>query len=131
MFRDDVPGCGVYRHADGKLVKQCNTLGELLHGRFYSSTPALDDFLTDAGYAPYETIADAYTIYAPVPGSTLASPFREAFEGIRYLVRVDIDPKAQFFILVADSLLDYLEVLERLQPLAIHKRMVAENAART
>lgn len=130
MFRDDVPGCGVYRHADGKLVKQCNSLNELLHGEYSPAPVALDTFLGDAGYAPYEAVAGAYTIYAPIPGFTLASPFKEAFEGIRYLVQVDADSKAQFFILVADSLLDYLEVLDLLQPLAIHKRMVAEDAAR-
>ncbi|HET8790996.1 MAG TPA: hypothetical protein VFM75_07265 [Modicisalibacter sp.] len=129
MFRDDVPGCGVYRHADGKLVKQCNTLGELLHGQFYSSAPSLDTFLADAGYMPYETVTDAYTLYAPITGFTLASPFKEAFEGIRYLVQVNVDPKAQFFVLISDSLLDYLGVLEMLQPLAIHKRMVAEDAS--
>ncbi|SDL79225.1 hypothetical protein SAMN05661010_02569 [Modicisalibacter muralis] len=130
MFRDDVPGCGVYRHSDGKLVKQCNTHGELLHGQFYSSTPTLDAFLADAGYTPYETIADTYTVYSPIPGFTLASPFKEALEGIRYLVQVNADPKAQFFILISDSLLDYLSVLELLQPLVMHKRMVAEDAAR-
>lgn len=130
MFRDDVPGCGVYRHTDGKLVKQCNTLGELLHGQFYSSPPTLDTFLADAGYAPYETITSTYTLYAPIPGFTLTSPFKEAFEGIRYLIQVNADPKAQFYVLISDSLLDYLGVLELLQPLAIHKRMVSEDATR-
>ncbi len=129
MFRDDVPGCGVYRHADGKLIKQCNTLDELLHGEVYASPPTLETFLKDAGYTPYEAINDAYTIYAPKPGSTLDRPFKEAFEGVRYLVQVTTDPKAQFFVLIADSLLDYLEVLGWLQPLAIHKRMVAEQAS--
>lgn len=127
MFRDDVPGCGVYRHTEGKLVKQCTTLAELLHGEFYSSPPDLETFLEDAHYAPYETVENVYTVYAPIEGARLESPFREAFDGVRYLIRVHTDPKAQFFVLVADSLLAYLEVLELLQPLAMHKRMVTQN----
>lgn len=128
MFRDDVPGCGVYRHSDGRLVKQSNTLAELLHGDRTGAPETLKDFLSEAGYTAYETVEDVYTIYAPVEDAVLSDAFRHALEGVRYLIQVDTDPKSHFFVLVDDSLGDYLDVLALLQPLAIHKRMAAESA---
>lgn len=128
MFRDDVPGCGVYRHTDGRLVKQSNTLAELLHGDRNEAPETLESFLREAGYIAYETVEDVYTVYAPAEGAVLSDTFRHALEGVRYLIQVDTDPKSHFFVLVDDSLVDYLDVLALLQPLAIHKRMVAESA---
>ncbi|MDW5376611.1 hypothetical protein R6258_06730 [Halomonas sp. HP20-15] len=127
MFRDDVPGCGVYRHTDGRLVKQSNMLVELLHGDRASAPETLERFLREAGYTAYETVKGVYTIYAPVEGAILSDAFRHAFEGVRYLIQVETDPKSHFFVLVNDSLVDYLSVLALLQPLAIHKRMAAES----
>ena len=126
MFRDDVPGCGVYRHTDGRLVKQSNTLAELLHGDRASAPETLDNFLNEAGYTAYEAVAGVYTVYAPVEDTVLGDAFQHALEGVRYLIQVDTDPKSHFFVLVDDSLADYLSVLALLQPLALHKRMAAE-----
>lgn len=126
MFRDDVPGCGVYRHTDGRLVKQSNTLAELLHGDRASAPQTLESLLDEAGYTAYETVQGVYTVYAPVEDTVLGDAFRHALEGVRYLIQVDTDPKSHFFVLVDDSLADYLGVLALLQPLAIHKRMAAE-----
>ncbi|WP_136064286.1 hypothetical protein [Modicisalibacter radicis] len=127
MFRDDVPGCGVYRHTDGRLVKQSNTLSELLHGERTAASETLEGFLDEAGYTAYETVENVYTVYAPEEDAELSDAFRHALEGVRYLIQVDTDPKAHFFVLVDDSLVDYLDVLALLQPLAIHKRMAAES----
>ena len=65
MFRDDVPGCGVCRHTDGRLVKQSNTLAELLHAERSDAPETLERFLGEAGYAAYETVEGVYTVYAP------------------------------------------------------------------
>ncbi len=84
MFRDDVPGCGVYRHTDGRLVKQSNTLAELLHAERTEASETLERFFGEAGYAAYETYAayvtveDVYTVYAPKEGGLLNEAFRHA-----------------------------------------------------
>lgn len=126
MQRDDVPGWGVYRHSDGKLVKRCNTLGELVHEDPSSEPLTLSAFLDKAGYAVYETVEDAYTVHVATGESQRDEAYRSALDGVRYLIEVMTDPQASFYVLVDDNLAEYLIVLDLLQPLATHKRWAAE-----
>lgn len=121
MPREDLTGQGVYRLSDGKLVKRCNTLHELIHTG--ETTPSDDaTFLDRAGFTPLEQVAGAYTIHVASPDIEVGSAYREGVEGIRYLILATPDPQAHFYIMVGDSLAEYLEILELLKPLAWHKR---------
>ncbi|MBZ9557115.1 MULTISPECIES: hypothetical protein [unclassified Modicisalibacter] len=126
MLRDDVPGWGVYRHSDGKLVKRCNTLAELVHEEPTNEPMSFSAFLDKAGYRPYETVADAYTVHVSTGEALPNDAYRTALEGVRYLIEVKADTQSGFYVLVDDNLTEYLIVLDLLQPLATHKRWVAD-----
>ncbi|WP_459871859.1 hypothetical protein [Halomonas shantousis] len=124
-MRSDISGRAIYLYIDGELVQRHNELDELIE--FDIDCLNEEEALKKAGYRIIDTLDQAYTVYGTTEHSSASHTIKNRLEGIRYIVDVNTDNDACYFILVRDNLPDYLAVLAMLQPLLVHKKGVQES----
>ncbi|MHB0774296.1 hypothetical protein [Halomonas sp. WWR20] len=127
MIRHDILGRGIYLYNEGELIKRHEELDDLVE--FDINSFSEEEALKKVGYKLIDSIMDVYSVYGTTEHSTIDAEIKTSLKGIRYIIDVNIDEDACYYILVKDNLRDYLAILAMLQPLAIHKKMVQENAS--
>jgi hypothetical protein len=114
----------VYKVEKGELVKAAETLESLVRDDWAEWEDFENVFLGDLlKFRLYDEVDGVYRLYNRLDA---ARPEGE-LPGVRYLFDVNLDDSNLDYILVTDSLPDFLAVMKMLEPLAARKvRLDAE-----